>query len=82
MPLICIISAHLADVINTVTTSGEYETIICQKIQPSASVCVLGYCGGSRVLNIFFETYLPLNHFRIALYEFIIISNISINLHC
>lgn len=72
MPTICIISALLADVINTVTTSYEYEIIICHKIQPSATVSVLDYCGGNRVPNILFETYLNLNHFRIALYKFII----------
>lgn len=35
----------------------------------------------AETLVFFFKTYLHLNHVRIALYEFIIISSISINLH-
>lgn len=82
MPTVCNISAYLALMINTVTTSDEYETMMCHQTQPSASVYALDYCGRNRVPNVLFETYLHLNHFRIALYEFIIISDISINLHC
>ena len=43
MPTICIISVHLADAINTITTSDEYETIMCHKIHSSASLFVLDY---------------------------------------
>lgn len=82
MPTIYIVSVHLDEMINTVSTSDEYETIMCHKTQPSsASVSLLEYCNGNRVPNILFETYLHLTHFRIALYKFIINSNISVNLH-